>query len=54
MRPVDGGTEVTEEFDMRPAKSALLLKVTGVPKRNAKAIEATLDRLAEHFRPADT
>ncbi len=53
LRPVDGGTEVTEEFDMRPAKSAPLLKLTGVPKRNAKAIEATLDRLAEHFRPAD-
>jgi hypothetical protein len=52
LRPVDGGTEVTEEFDMRPVKGAFLLKATGAPKRNAKAIEATLDRLAEHFRPA--
>ena len=53
LRPVEGGTEVTEEFDMRPMKGAFLLKATGAPKRNAKAIEATLDRLAEHFRPAD-
>jgi hypothetical protein len=53
LRSVEGGTEVTEEFDWRPAKSALVLKVTGVPKRNAKAIEATLDRLVAHFQPAD-
>jgi uncharacterized protein YndB with AHSA1/START domain len=53
LRPVEGGTEVTEEFDMRPAKSALLLKVSGAPKRNGQAIEATLDRLAEHFQPTE-
>jgi uncharacterized protein YndB with AHSA1/START domain len=53
LRPVDGGTEVTEEFDFRPARSATALKLTGVPNRNAKAIEATLDRLAAHFQPAD-
>ena len=29
LRPVDGGTEVTEEFDLRPAKGALVLKATG-------------------------
>ncbi len=52
LRPVDGGTEVTEEFDMRPVKGAFLLKATGAPKRNAKAIEATLDRLVAHFQPA--
>ncbi len=54
LRAVDGGTEVTEEFDMRPMKAAFLLKLTGAPKRNAKAIEATLDRLAAHFRTSDT
>jgi hypothetical protein len=53
LRSVDGGTEVTEEFDFRPARSATALKVSGVPKRNAKAIEATLDRLAAHFQPTD-
>jgi len=51
LRPVDGGTEVTEEFDWRPSKSTLLLKITGAPKSNTKAIEATLDRLAAHFAP---
>jgi hypothetical protein len=50
LRPVEGGTEVTEEFDWRPSRSALFLKVSGAPKRNAKAIEATLDRLAAHFQ----
>jgi hypothetical protein len=50
LRPVEGGTEVTEEFDFRPALSASVLKLTGVPKRNAKAIEATLDRLVAHFQ----
>lgn len=54
LRPVEGGTEVTEEFDWRPARSATALKVMGVPKRNAKAIEATLDRLAAHFQSTDT
>jgi len=54
LRTVDGGTEVTEEFDWRPSKSSLMMKVTGAPKRNAKAIEATLDRLAAHFQPIDT
>ena len=50
IRPVDGGSEVTEEFDWRPARAAApFLQVTGAPKRNAKAMEATLDRLAAHF-----
>lgn len=50
LRAVEGGTEVTEEFDYRPARSAAMLKLTGAPKRNAKGIEATLDRLALHFQ----
>ncbi len=54
LRPVDGGTEVTEEFDFRPAPSAAVLKLMGALKRNANAIEATLDRLAAHFQPADS
>ncbi len=54
LRPVEGGTEVTEEFDFRPARSATALKLSGAPKRNAKAIEATLDRLVAHFQPIDT
>jgi len=49
IRPVDGGSEVTEEFDWRPARSALFLKVTGAVKKNARSMEATLDRLVAHF-----
>lgn len=54
LRPVEGGTEVTEEFDFRPAPSATVLKLMGAPKRNAKAIEATLDRLVAHFERTDS
>ena len=49
LRPVDGGTEVTEEFDWTDARSALFISLIGAPRRNARAIEATLDRLAAHF-----
>jgi uncharacterized protein YndB with AHSA1/START domain len=49
LRPVDGGTEVTEEFDWGVARFPSALKLTGVTKKNAQAIEATLDRLAAHF-----
>jgi hypothetical protein len=54
LRAVDGGTEVTEEFDFRRARSATALKLMGAPKRNSKAIEATLDRLVAHFQSAAT
>jgi len=54
LRAVEGGTEVTEEFDFRPARGAVALKLSGAPKRNAKAIEATLDRLVDHFTEAPT
>jgi hypothetical protein len=50
LRPVDGGTEVTEEFDWGPARlPAAFYTVTGMTRKNALAIEATLDRLAAHF-----
>lgn len=53
LRAVEGGTEVTEEFDFRPARSATAMKLIGAPKRNAKAIEATLDRIAARFQSPD-
>jgi len=50
LRPVDGGTEVTEEFDWSTARfPAAVYTATGATRKNAKAIEATLDRLAAHF-----
>ena len=45
--PVDGGTLVTEEWDARPAKNRLVLRLLGFPNRNRKGIVATLDRLAD-------
>jgi hypothetical protein len=50
--PVDGGTgtahtKVTEQWDARPAKNRLFLRLAGFPGRNRKGIVATLDRLAD-------
>ena len=45
--PVDGGTRVTEEWDARPAKNRVLLRLTGFPARNRAGIRRTLDNLAE-------
>jgi hypothetical protein len=45
--PVDGGTEVTEQWDARPAKNRFFLRLAGFPGRNRKGIKATLDRLGE-------
>ena len=50
LRPVDGGTEVTEEFDWGSARlPAAFYTATGTSRKNARSIEATLDRLAAHF-----
>lgn len=45
--PVDGGTKVTEQWDARPAKNRIFLRLVGFPRRNRQGILATLDRLAE-------
>lgn len=44
---VDGGTKVTEQWDARPAKNRIILRLSGFPERNRKGILATLDNLAE-------
>jgi hypothetical protein len=49
LEPVEGGTQVTEQFDWKDNKSHLMLKVMGAFKKNAQSIEATLDRLAGLF-----
>ncbi len=49
LRAVDGGTEVTEEFDWRTSRAPFMLRMIQAPSRNAAALEATLDRLAAHF-----
>lgn len=47
LEPDEGGTRVTEEFDYRTAKAPVVLEWLRAPQRNAAAIEATLQRLAE-------
>lgn len=49
LRAVDGGTEVTEEFDWGPSPVGWILQAMRAPQRNAESIEATLDRLVAHF-----
>ncbi|WP_155372947.1 SRPBCC family protein [Catellatospora vulcania] len=47
----DGHTLVTEEFDWSTARSPLLISLSWFPRRNRRAISASLDRLADRFRP---
>lgn len=44
---VEGGTEVTEEWDARGAPNRLLLVLARFPQRNRKGMAATLDRLSD-------
>jgi len=46
LEPVEGGTKVTESFDMTTAKSPLMLRLLRAPQRNRESIRATLERLA--------
>ena len=46
---VEGGTRVTEEFDWRPSVVPWALRAMRAPQNNTKAMEATLDRLVDHF-----
>lgn len=41
----EGGTRVTESFDWGPSLAPWALEALGVPERNAKSIDATLQRL---------
>ena len=51
LEPVEGGTKVTESFDMTTAKSPLLLRLLRAPQRNRESIRATLERLAAVVTP---
>lgn len=46
LEPVEGGTNVTEEFDYSTAISPKMIEVVGYPKRHVGSIERTLERLA--------
>ena len=43
----DGRTEVTETFDWSTARVPLLITLSPFPRRNARGIRASLDRLAD-------
>ena len=49
LEAVEGGTQVTEQFDWNTAKSHLMMRVLKYPTKNRASIVATLDRLAAHF-----
>ncbi len=49
LQAVDGGTEVTEEFDWGPSLAPWAIELAGYPARNGRALDATLDRLVELF-----
>ena len=49
LEPVEGGTQVTEQFDPTHSKAPLFLKLMKAETNNAKAIERTLDNLQELF-----
>ncbi|CAB4712262.1 MAG: dimethyladenosine transferase [Actinobacteria bacterium] len=49
LEAVEGGTQVTEQFDWNNSKSQLMMRVMRYPVKNRASIVATLDRLAAHF-----
>ncbi|WP_370942794.1 SRPBCC family protein [Amycolatopsis sp. cg5] len=52
LRPVDGGTEVTETFDWSTARTPLLISLSFFPRKNKQGIERTLTRLEQRFAQA--
>lgn len=49
LEPVDGATQVTEEFDWTNNRSPLMLRLMNAQKRNAESIERTLQNLKDRF-----
>lgn len=49
LEPVEGGTQVTEQFDWNTNKSPLMLKLMNAVPRNKKAMEQTLKNLVAQF-----
>lgn len=49
LEPVEGGTQVTEQFEWTNAKSPLLLELARYPKKNLVNIKRTLDNLVAKF-----
>ncbi len=45
LRPVDGGTEVTETFDWSTSRAPKGIELAGYPRRHIPNMERTLERL---------
>jgi uncharacterized protein YndB with AHSA1/START domain len=51
LAPADGGTVVTETFDMSTAKFPPALRLVGYPKRHRDNVQASVANLIAHFAP---
>jgi uncharacterized protein YndB with AHSA1/START domain len=51
LTPADGGTVVTETFDMSTAKFPPALRLVGYPKRHRDNVRASVANLIAHFAP---
>jgi uncharacterized protein YndB with AHSA1/START domain len=51
LTPADGGTVVTETFDMSTAKFPPALRLVGYPKRHRDNVQASVANLIAHFAP---
>ena len=49
LEAVEGGTQVTEQFDWNGSKSPLVLRLRKSPATNKNFMVATLERMAQHF-----
>jgi uncharacterized protein YndB with AHSA1/START domain len=49
LEPVEGGTRVTETFDLSTVPALLRPAPRFLGRKNGEAIERTLDRLVQHF-----
>lgn len=49
LKPIEGGTEVTEQFDMNTSKQPAMLKLMKIQKRNQASMVKTLDNLVALF-----
>jgi len=49
LEPVDGGTQVTETFDMSTAKFPPALRLAGYPKRHEDNVAESVRNLIAHF-----
>ena len=49
LEPVEGGTQVTETFDLSTVPALMRPGTRVMARHNKESIEKTLDRLVEHF-----